>query len=723
MIRRHSLAAAATLAVLACSPSGEKGFPGSAASRPPSLQEICGRLVSPHPVVVAAAPSWQPTADGTRWRFPQSATFAILVTEQPEEPLEMSLAVEVGDASFVRFRFDGTWMERGWVQHVRDGVLLEVPAERLTTGVHALTVVRTEVRSTREKTPPLLLGEIAWSLGGVRRHLDPRQVYRQYAIARFLLHGVTGARTSEWLGGVLFDGPGSVRASIAERDPGELRTTVQNISSEPATFGIRAGSTTIQEKVAPYAKAALALPLDGIEHSLELAVAGPTAGVFLWGAPRIEPGSRTGERHPIVLITLDTTRRDVVPPYGGSRDVMPHLAELADGATIYERAVTTAPWTLPSHASMLTGLYPSHHLAGVTLQELPARRTTVAELLREHGYLTAGFAGGFFCSSKFGLSQGFMVYHDPPDWEIRGDRLTDLVLELLDDSRHGLPFLFINYFDAHEPYQAPEAFRSLVLADRLSAGRGFPPPWDAIIAARPGAWVEAVTEDVPYPAEALRALRAEYRAEVAFVDHQLGRVLTALRRRGLYDAAMIVVVADHGELLGENHLIGHGGRLDPELIEVPLLIKFPGQHRQRRVSDLVSVVDLYPTMLAAAGIEVPASDGVPLGSTGDRDLVSRSLVFAEEHELGIHRPVGRLRLDAHVYSVEALWRRSVAWSTGEDCFERRGRRWRGLDCPTESSTMSLIAERLVPPELLEGGELVDLTDQDMERLEALGYVH
>ncbi|MCP4660656.1 MAG: sulfatase-like hydrolase/transferase, partial [bacterium] len=134
---------------------------------------------------------------------------------------------------------------------------------------------------------------------------------------------------------------------------------------------------------------------------LTFAVEGPKNGFFLWGAPFLDP-PRPSPRTSIVLITLDTTRRDALGVYGGDRGVTPHLDELAGSATVFERAYAPAPWTLPSHASIFTGLYPSKHGAGVAADHLESRFETLPELLRRHGYLTAGFGGGMLTSYRFG---------------------------------------------------------------------------------------------------------------------------------------------------------------------------------------------------------------------------------------------------------------------------------------------------------------------------------
>ncbi len=678
--------------------------------------------MSSRPVEVVASPNWVPAQEQALWGFAHSAAFAVWVGTSPGEPLLVSLTLDRGDASTLRYRWDGDTVRDRWIRREGNVIRLEVPAARLTPGVHSLAVVRTTFDPTKTSKHTLAFSDISWALGGSEERIDPQNPYRQFRIARFLLDGVVASETTEHLGGILFDGPGAAILPTGEEPHTALHTKLQNVSSQPATFTIRAGSSTFEKVVEPNATETLTAPLGDANGTVVLEVSGTAGGLYLWGAPYVEHETAPALT-PVILVTLDTTRRDAVPPWGGSRRLTPNLRDLARRATAFERAVSTAPWTLPSHASMFTGLYPSHHLGGATLQALPSRATTLAELLAEHGYVTAGFAGGFFCSSRFGVSQGFMVYHEPGNWEIPGDRLTDLVLDFLDGMGNASPFLFVNLFDAHEPYQAPESFRARSGAERLSSRRTFHPPWDRIVGGEPGAWVAAVKRDIPYPPAALRALRAEYDAEVSFDDFQLGRLIQALRARGLYDRSLFVVVADHGEFLGEHRLLDHGGRLDPELIEVPLLVKFPGQRTSRTVSDLVSVVDLYPTVLEAAGIRPPASDGISLVPQNEPRLQSRPVVFSEEHEMGMHTPIGRLRIDRHVYGVESVARRSFAWSAGEECFERWNSAWRAATCTAPGATMRLVEATLGGPGLLDGGAGVSLSASDMEKLKAIGYIH
>jgi arylsulfatase A-like enzyme len=179
-------------------------------------------------------------------------------------------------------------------------------------------------------------------------------------------------------------------------------------------------------------------------------------------------------------------------------------------------------------------------------------------------------------------------------------------------------------------------------------------------------------------------------------------------------------VADHGELLGEHRVLGHGGRLDPELVEVPLIVKFPHQRRAASVDDLVSIVDLFPTVLEAAGVPAPPSDGLPLPTRDSRGSSTRDLVFSEEHAMGIHKLFGRLLVADDLYAIERRTQREVVWQNGRDCFTLAGNGWTVGNCGAESA-MALVEKRLHPPRLLAGQQVPDLGKEEMERLKALGY--
>ncbi len=294
------------------------------------------------------------------------------------------------------------------------------------------------------------------------------------------------------------------------------------------------------------------------------------------------------EKPHVVLITLDTTRRDRLGCYGYSRKTSPRLDELAARSVVYDRAVAASSWTLPSHASMFTGKFPSSHGADYD-PEGPLRLTqaiqgpeewseyrasglstseeTLALLLREEGYETAAVVGGPWMKRVFGLDRGFEKYDDEGIGDVNGrlaSEVTASALEVLEAPRSGRPlFLFLNYFDPHGPYEAPAPF----------GGTFGPEPSD------------------------------RYDEEILYMDHHVGRLLDGLKTRRIFDDSLIVVTADHGELLGEHGKMGHGATLFEEEIRVPFFVKYPRDEKSPgRSAAPIHHVDVPSLVLERLGL-------------------------------------------------------------------------------------------------------------------------
>ena len=336
----------------------------------------------------------------------------------------------------------------------------------------------------------------------------------------------------------------------------------------------------------------------------------------------------------VILIVLDTTRADHLSTYGYARETSRHLSAFAADGLLFTQARSPAAWTLPGHASLFTGTYPTRHgahFAGARLGgesrdgrplvafPLPPSAVTMAELLRDRGYRTAGFVANFsYLYRDFGVAQGFGRYEDAPGLLFR---LRPLALRLaqqvrptfcvqpfrtardinasalawLDRVPAARPvFLFVNYMEAHQPRLAPTPYdrwsRALPGAGRLARGSLH--------------YEHAVTH---LPEAERQFIEANYDGEVAAMDEALGELLDALRARGRYQNALVVVTADHGEFLGEHEQMGHIGQMLYEpVLHVPLVVKFPGTDGPRgRSETAVQLVDVLPTVLAATGAAVP----------------------------------------------------------------------------------------------------------------------
>ena len=314
-------------------------------------------------------------------------------------------------------------------------------------------------------------------------------------------------------------------------------------------------------------------------------------------------GCRSPEPVRLLVITLDTLRPDHLGAYGYSRPTSPALDAFAAGATVFLDVTCSMPTTLPSHLTLFTGLTPAQH--GVTRngQVPPRDLTSIFELLAPRGTASAGIVAARVLEAPFleGLGLGEVLLGDgsrPLEPQLPGEVITRQARTWLD--RHGGgPFaLWLHYYDVHEPYEPPAAYA------RRFAGDYSGPLGDAL----DGEFLVALNR--PEVAAGLSAADRRhvvdlYDAELAYLDDQLGELFADLRRRGLFDSTLIVVVGDHGQAHGEAGFWGHGERLLEPVVRVPLLIKLPHQRQGRRVAAAVETLDLLPTLAELLGLTPP----------------------------------------------------------------------------------------------------------------------
>ncbi|OGD18656.1 MAG: hypothetical protein A2W03_08665 [Candidatus Aminicenantes bacterium RBG_16_63_16] len=302
------------------------------------------------------------------------------------------------------------------------------------------------------------------------------------------------------------------------------------------------------------------------------------AAVFFWqhrGRRRTDVGA-AAPKGPlnVLLITLDTTRADRIGAYGYAKARTPAMDALAAEGVRFARAQSPVPLTLPAHATIMTGVYPTFHgLRNNGSYFLPPQAETLAEILKNRGYRTAAFVSSFILDSRFGLDQGFDVYSDRLDTgggmkDLQSERPAGEVFADFDAwlSTGGQPpfFCWLHFYDPHLPYAPPEPFKSDPALE----------PYDG---------------------------------EVANVDLNIGRMVERLRSLGLYDNTLIVLAGDHGEGFGEHGESGHGIFCYQETLAVPFLMRIPGKRPKAAVIDeTVDLVDIMPTLLSAVGVQAPA---------------------------------------------------------------------------------------------------------------------
>lgn len=400
----------------------------------------------------------------------------------------------------------------------------------------------------------------------------------------------------------------------------------------------------------------------------------------------VSPGSLEGMN--VLLITMDTTRADRLGYYGNGDIETPAMDALATGGVFFSRAITTSPTTLPSHSSILTGLFPFHHGARMNGQtRLAPEHETMAEILGAKGYKTAAYVSAFVLAKEFGTAQGFEVYDDETERfddapihreaERRGDITTDRALEWLKGNAKDKFFLWVHYYDAHAPYELKPGF-------------------------------EKRYED------------NAYHGEIAFIDSQVRRLTDFLKSSGTREKTLIVLVGDHGEGLGQHREWAHGILLYDPTMHVPFLLNCPGKiPANLHIAKEVCVVDVLPTVLSMLGIASPAAvEGTNLCTEWDeaRPIYGETAEGFNQYGLAPLLSVRSNRIKYIYAPVPELY--NLASDPDEDNdlapasadtakkMYRQLQKFFGVDLDKASSVANI----------------VQLSGEDAEKLAALGYV-
>jgi arylsulfatase A-like enzyme len=368
------------------------------------------------------------------------------------------------------------------------------------------------------------------------------------------------------------------------------------------------GSTVLLEApvdAGPWVEHRIELP-EGERGELVLRSAG--AAPVAWSELHLGPGEAAGaeaaqegrgadEPPSLILVSLDTVRADHLSLYGYERATTPRLERLGAESLVFTRALSSSTWTLPSTATLLTGLLPSQHGAVHVTKRLPDDVVTVAERLRDAGYRTAALTDGGFVGFPFGLPQGFERYDVTPGeaWQPRAKDAARTFGEAADwvrRNRHRPFFLFLHTYEAHQPYLYREGFAAPFLAPE---DRGNPDL--------------SLSVDPNHPERArpqLARMVALYDGEIARADHYLGGFLDALEAAGLAGEVAVVVTSDHGEEFLEHGDLEHAfGKVYDPNVRVPLVVSLPAGREPaggRRLDVPVSGIDVAPTLLDLAGL-------------------------------------------------------------------------------------------------------------------------
>ena len=415
---------------------------------------------------------------------------------------------------------------------------------------------------------------------------------------------------------------------------------------------------------------------------------------------------------------LDTLRADHLGFYGYGRDTSPNLDAFARENIAFKYAFTAVPWTPPSVATMFTGLYPASHGhvppnsapdARVNAKRLSPELVTLAEILSGHGYRTAAVSPNPWITPTFGFHQGFesFQYLDRrPAGEIVSAGI-DLVERF---TRRREPFfVYLHFLDPHTPYTPPN-------------------PYVEMFPGRP-------ETEIPYRRGMHRLMR-RYDAEIRYLDDELGRFFSFLKRKGLYDRALIVVIADHGEQFREHGGIQHGNSLFNEEVRVPFFIRDPRSRRRAEVVEtVVSTVDLFPTILGQLDIAPPADQRDGISVFDAPALAKRTGVGAEIYRLTDQRAFISKDRRKGIFEVPFLppdqeARRDAQWKkatlAGVYDFERDHFEQRPLGDEGQTARMRAEVEALFKHASARnrgaGAPATEMSDEVREQLKSLGYL-
>lgn len=413
----------------------------------------------------------------------------------------------------------------------------------------------------------------------------------------------------------------------------------------------------------------------------------------------------------IILISIDTLRADHLRSYGYDRDTSPLIEQLAHEGVLFREAIAQSPWTLPSHVSLLTGIYPKHHGVKDEKTAIPDRVNLLAEYFRSHGFATAGFVNSFYLSGRYGFDRGFEEFQ-----YIRETLGADHVIrEALKYLRNRAPkrfFLFLHFYDVHSDYDPGPNYEKMFNGARTGK---VPGTTAALLKYRRGE-IKITPEDIKY-------IEGLYDAEIRELSDKLTELFETLKKMKMLDNTLVIITSDHGEEFLDHNGVLHGRTLYDELVRVPLIFWGPGIPKGVIIQQQVQLVDIMPTLLEWCGIEPETRlDGHSLGSLiggrggGSEDRPAFSEADHNNKENDIKRMI---RLNGYKFYFDRLTEHKEMYSLASDPKEKVN------VYDSANPNAKAMEKRLF--EWMERQEVstqsIPLSNKDIDKLKSLGYVN
>ncbi len=458
-----------------------------------------------------------------------------------------------------------------------------------------------------------------------------------------------------------------------------------------------------------------------------MALSVATLAVFTLGCAR-----QREPRPNVILISIDSLRGDRLGCYGYPRPVSPTLDRLAREGVLFADVMSQSSWTLPAHISLMTSLYAYRHGVNGEGDRHDPSLTTLAEAFSANGYMTAAIVSGLFLRREFGFAEGF-DHFDESAAEKRssdshtvcaGPKTNRAILSFLDSKPSKPLFLFIHYWDVHYDYAPPAPYARVFGRDSLSS-RGFTD------------FIRDKTISASLDEHDRAQLAALYDGEVRYTDHLIEAALAALHDRGYLDRAIVAVTSDHGDEFFEHGAKGHQNTLYDEVIRIPLILWFgDGAHAGQVVGERVELIDVYPTLLAAAGLSfdaesidgrslAPAIRGIPdaarASSGAGRPRISETLTKDRATTMSSRVPLEAIELDGRKLHV---WRNQAA---RRELFDLRSDPGEERDVFSAqhagaSALESLLMRRIASAGASSAADTASLDPATVEELRSLGYI-